>query len=580
MLKRFRFITSIFRKLTLIIVVYTVIALLFGIFTKKEAVPNEHARNFTKDYQKRVYTLLQDKEVRKTRPGQISMLLYRASLCSVMGIACTNNPADEEKYFNSSLLGMTTNIISAPYVNPPASGLAWIRDGLQQSNFIPQTYAAEGIGFASIKSYVRIWNLFRNLTYMILVFITVTIGFLIMFRVKISAQTVISIENSIPRIFMTLIFITFSFAIAGILIDAMYVITGVIISLFAQLDLEGTILTPGNTKDLVDSYLTAQFGAVWPYKQTAELGMTPIFQTGNAFYNVLPGIFKEAFKFITAYFFTDIAVDKLTQVPKKIEGMLNGIGVEIATLGLNTGGIAKVLTFIVEFAIFYTIAGWLPGIIIGILMSFTVFLLLLKIFVMVFTAYLKIILLIIFAPIIIALEAIPGQSAFMDWVKSLFGELLTFPLLITFVLSGYAITQLQYQSGASVFSLPFIYGMDGADISIITGMAILFVADDLVNKVKEKLGMKGGIPIPLSPVTFFGPTMGFTHNARMILGETFPSLLTGMDPRSPHARAAVEAEDSKHVNPLIRAAMGGFADESAAKETREVQNTGGGKPGK
>ena len=54
---------------------------------------------------------------------------------------------------------------------------------------------------------------------------------MIMFRMKINPQTVINIENALPRIVVAMLLITFSFAIAGFLIDMMYVLIAIIISL-------------------------------------------------------------------------------------------------------------------------------------------------------------------------------------------------------------------------------------------------------------------------------------------------------------------------------------------------------------
>lgn len=56
---------------------------------------------------------------------------------------------------------------------------------------------------------------------------------MIMFRVKISPQTIITVQSALPKIALALILITFSYPIAGLLVDLMYVVIG-IISLFFQ----------------------------------------------------------------------------------------------------------------------------------------------------------------------------------------------------------------------------------------------------------------------------------------------------------------------------------------------------------
>ena len=41
-----------------------------------------------------------------------------------------------------------TSYIVAPYASPPSSGVYYVYDRLQHAGFVPQAYAAEGIGFA------------------------------------------------------------------------------------------------------------------------------------------------------------------------------------------------------------------------------------------------------------------------------------------------------------------------------------------------------------------------------------------------------------------------------------------------
>jgi hypothetical protein len=48
-----------------------------------------------------------------------------------------------------------------------------------------------------------------------------------MFRVKLSPQVVISVQSALPKLIIALILVTFSFAIAGFMIDIMYVIMGI-----------------------------------------------------------------------------------------------------------------------------------------------------------------------------------------------------------------------------------------------------------------------------------------------------------------------------------------------------------------
>jgi len=54
---------------------------------------------------------------------------------------------------------------------------------------------------------------------------------MIMFRIKINPQTAITIQLALPKLIITLLLITFSYAIAGFMIDIFYLIWGIITNL-------------------------------------------------------------------------------------------------------------------------------------------------------------------------------------------------------------------------------------------------------------------------------------------------------------------------------------------------------------
>ncbi len=76
-------------------------------------------------------------------------------------------------------------------------------------------------GFEDLESagIVDIWSTTRNIAYLFYVVVMIVIGFMIMFRNKVGGQVVVTIGNSIPKLVLSLVLVTFSFAIIGILID-------------------------------------------------------------------------------------------------------------------------------------------------------------------------------------------------------------------------------------------------------------------------------------------------------------------------------------------------------------------------
>ena len=143
------------------------------------------------------------------------------------------------------------------YTNPPASGTYWVTDTLANAGFAPNAFAAEGVGFASIKPLMNLWKIFRDIAYLLIVLVLVSIGFMIMFRVKMNPQTVVSVENSLPKIVIALLLITFSFPIAGFLIDAMYL---VIILMVSVLSNNNTYYSAAQYQNI---FLQSNFGTIW-----------------------------------------------------------------------------------------------------------------------------------------------------------------------------------------------------------------------------------------------------------------------------------------------------------------------------
>nr|MBP6922014.1 hypothetical protein [Candidatus Dojkabacteria bacterium] len=79
---------------------------------------------------------------------------------------------------------------------------------------------------------VDLWSFTRNLAYAFYVVIMIVIGFMIMFRNKIGGQVMVTLGNSIPKIVISLVLVTFSFAIIGIIIDIGGILRNVISNLY------------------------------------------------------------------------------------------------------------------------------------------------------------------------------------------------------------------------------------------------------------------------------------------------------------------------------------------------------------
>lgn len=129
-------------------------------------------------------------------------------------------------------LGTTSKMISAIFENPAASSQLYIADLMNDMNIAQPAYA-QGLGFTSLSPLLEGWKIFRNLAYLFFVLIFLVIGFLIMMRKKVG-QAAITAQQAIPKIIVAMIAVTFSYAIAGLLIDIMYLSMYLIIGLFGD----------------------------------------------------------------------------------------------------------------------------------------------------------------------------------------------------------------------------------------------------------------------------------------------------------------------------------------------------------
>lgn len=111
----------------------------------------------------------------------------------------------------------------------PISAVAYFWDAGTRLKIIPEARAQTGgFGFRAAEPVINLWRLVRNIAYAFLTLVIVVMAFMIMFRVKISPQTVITVQSALPKIVLALILITFSYAIAGFLVDLMYVTIGLV----------------------------------------------------------------------------------------------------------------------------------------------------------------------------------------------------------------------------------------------------------------------------------------------------------------------------------------------------------------
>lgn len=377
-----------------------------------------------------------------------------------------------QKSGKQSAASSINNLIAMIYANPPASSVEYFADLGQRLNLVKPVYA-QGTGFKGLSPILPIWKAFRNIAYLFFTIIFVVMGFAIMFRVKLNPQTVISIQNAIPRVIIALLLVTFSYAIAGFLIDLLYVFLSLSITVASSFG-----LIPLEDIDTIkESFLSGGFGA-----------------TTLTMFGSVPG------------------------------GIWKGVGL----IGALVGFAVTIITGNILVAAGSAVGG---AVIFELILAIIIVYVLFKLFLGLLKAYIGIILAVIFAPLQIMLNALPGQNTFGSWLRGLLANIAVFPGVAIFLLIARAI--MNQLETASLWQAPLL-GASGSIIAGLIGLGMLLIIHKVPDMIKEALEIK---PFPygaaigegLKPVTAPAGWIvgGVSREAQERVGRAVPEVATG-----------------------------------------------------
>lgn len=397
------------------------------------------------------------------------------------GTLCTASTGNINECIGGSTVGTLGKVIAMTFTEKPADVGMWIADVGHTLGFMPKAYA-QGVGFSGLAPLLPIWKAFRNIAYLLMALVMIALGFMIMFRKKIDPKTVVTAQNAIPRVVIALILITFSYAIVGLAIDAMYVVLYFAIALFKSTGYlpkpNPATLTGFFNPDLTAEGLYAQgglwdnFGAIeWdPYKLLFgwnTQGWSVPLDAGLSLAAVAVAIFA-----IPATFFAAPVVGT------------------IGTIALAAMPLIHLLLSIAMLYLFIR------------LMFFFI------------SAYIQIIISLLMAPLQLLAEAFPGSNAFSSWFKNLVANLAVFPIGGAMFMLSAVFTQFTRDPSAlpqqSIWAPPYTsigFVNNTTSIASIIALGILFAIPQVAGSVKESLKAK-----PAMPMMDFGQAGGTAMN--------------------------------------------------------------------
>lgn len=134
-----------------------------------------------------------------------------------------NIPGEREKFASGrvagSLLGLAYSVDNELHSEPVPVNMAYFfKDYAYRLPIVGEkVYAADGADykFDQIKMILAGWKIMRNLAYAVMSIIMLWVGITIITRQKISQQVVVNVQYALPKVFMALVFIAFSYPIGA-----------------------------------------------------------------------------------------------------------------------------------------------------------------------------------------------------------------------------------------------------------------------------------------------------------------------------------------------------------------------------
>ncbi|MDP3974083.1 MAG: hypothetical protein Q8P92_04630 [Candidatus Daviesbacteria bacterium] len=369
-------------------------------------------------------------------------------------------------------LGTTASLIGLLYTNPPIRTADYLAS-LGKGFGIVKEAQAQGVvgsGNAVLSPILTLWQVSRNIAYIIMIIIFVIIGLMVMFRQRINPQTVITAQAALPGLIIGLILITFSYFFAALLTDIAFVGTNLVGYYFsAAQEVTQPNLVERSADQSVLTIFSRFINAITREDISSAVGT--IYNSAGT--NVQ--LFFKAFASLIAFQFGSA---------------IGGISpVFTETVKLITGAVAALATAVST----VEILGWVFWLISIAILIYSMIKLLLRLI----NTYLNIIFLTITAPFHFLAASLPGrQEIATAWVLNMLCNILAFPAVIgvfyfvAFLLKGtylpFTTTAPAPLTGSATF--PLLGGLDLSFINILLAFGAMLATPAIPDIICRTIG--------------------------------------------------------------------------------------------
>lgn len=365
--------------------------------------------------------------------GEMGLTAKVNSLLTAL-VAFNKQGAEQKEAYvynnEKTLFGFVTRAITSTYT-PPASGAYYVADAIDHIG-ISRTAYAQGFGYYGLQPFLVTWKVMRNFVYVAFSIVIIGVAISVLMHQSFSSNNAVTVQQILPNIIITLIAITFSYAIAGFLIDLMYWIMYAVGS-FIQVN------TGHDSSGVsgVDYILSKSIWGVFTSAMSA--GFT---NTYSGVSTMIQGLFNS--------------------------GFWSGVGGKI--VGAISGGLAALVMVVIVLV--------------------NVF----KLFFILAKSYVFVVLYTVFSPFILAMQVFkPGT--FRRWVLSIAANLSPFALTF-FMLVFLGICNAVFQkSSANGWVPPFMFGSSQTDsyaVGSVVVIGMILAMNEIITEIKKKIGGEGG----------------------------------------------------------------------------------------
>lgn len=402
----------------------------------------------------------------------IGLNLAHAGTCWIVGTDPTNpsslcdamTPSGVQLYAQvpgGGALGVAKSAVFAMYESPPVSTDLYLARTFSSLDVSP-AYAqgtpptVPGSGSQVLIIVLNLWEVARNITYLLFILMFVVVGLMVMFRRRINPQTIVTIQMALPRLILGLILVTFSYLIASLLVDLAFLGAGFLGIFFTSAFANGGI-----------------FGDI--------TGVNAVARGGN-----VPGIF-------TLFFFgTSVVKNTIWGFAQLFAGFFPR---GTATLGSSNTLWQSIVSFVL--APINTVTGFIGagvGIIIVLVILIAALIQCLRLVWGLLQCYISILVFTVLGPFIILASSLPGQEKLLGfWWRNILGNVLAFPAVFGAFLFAAAILQTVTTSSntGAAAALPLFGGIDTSLLSAMLALGIVLGTPAIPRMTRQLVGAQG-----------------------------------------------------------------------------------------